>query len=258
MNDKKSTIVDTENPLWSSVETIVKRVMRPFNLFHSFVSTIILIILLTSIATLGYFNYRNMELSKTTASQIELINKYYVLQNQASILLKVIDKNLKESNNATPGSAPMELKVQTAKMMYDIAQLKQVPLSIVCGIAETESNWNTHAISSAGCVGLMQITPLYARSYLREKGINYKPDIWFDPAINVMCGISMLNDAQTEYVEKGKTDINDWRIALHSYFWGAANTQILFSTKDQRNNVPNMAYPMKVIEASKKYKEMGL
>jgi hypothetical protein len=249
---------DKEPVIWVTIEDTIKKVMKPFGLFHGFVSSMTLIILLVSLSVLGFLTYRNMQLSQATANRLELTNKYYVLQNQTSILLKVIDENLRESDKAKKGSAPMELKVQTAKIMYDMAQLKQIPLHILCGIAETESGWNTHAISSTGCVGLMQITPMYARVYLREKGINYKSDIWFDPIVNIICGISMLNDAQTEHLEKGRAQNGDWQVALHSYFWGSSNTIQLFGKSDQRVNVPNMAYSMRVVEASKKYKDLGL
>jgi hypothetical protein len=240
------------------LEVLVKKMIKPFKMYHNLLSVVIFIIFVVGFISIGITTWKNHELSKKTANQIELVNKYYVLQNQQSILLKVVDENLRESASAKLGSAPMELKVQTAKILYDMSQIKQVPLHIICGLIETESGWSISATSSAGCVGLTQITPLYARVYLREKGINYKQDIWYDPTINVMCGISMLSDAQAEYVEKGKTKPEDWNIAIHSYFWGPSNTNQLFGKSDQRVSVPNMAYPMRIAEASKRYQARGL
>jgi len=256
MSDSEKVITMSQELI--SMQNIMNRMMKPFSLFHGFISTVITLIMIIGLGVLGYLTYKTSELSKKTANEVELTNKYYVLQNQASILLKVIDENLRESDKAKRGSAPMELKVQAAKMMYDMSQLKQVPLHVLCGIAETESGWNTRAVSGSGCVGLMQITPAYARVYLREKGINYKSDIWFDPTINILCGVSMLNDMHTEHLEKGRTDNGSWQMALHSYFWGPSNTLQLFGKSDQRVGVPNMSYPMRVVEASKKYKELGL
>ena len=246
------------SPEWMHLTDLIKASMKPSTMFHSLVSSLLGILLLVGFGVGGFFIWKNNEISVKTADQVELLNKYYILQNQQTLLLKVLNEKLRDSDKAAFGSAPMEEKAQTAKMMYDMASVKQVPIHILCGIAEVESSWNTHAVSSAGCVGLLQITPMYARAHLRERGVTYKQDIWFDPAINVMCGVSMLADMQAEYVEKDKAKPDDWQIAIHSYFWGPSNTNQLFGKQDQRVNVPNMAYPMKVMEAAKKYKEMGL
>jgi hypothetical protein len=185
-----------------------------------------------------------------TKKQLELIQQYYVVHNQQSILLKLIDKKLTHSS--------IDEKVKVTRMMYDLASIKQIPISILCGLAEVESNWNCKAVSESGAEGLLQVLPLYGRSYLREKGFDYRKDIWKDPVINVMVGINMLADYHMEHCEKGRTTKDNWTLALHSYLWGPGNSMKLFGKKDKRVNVPNMSYPMRVIDAAKKYKEMGL
>lgn len=241
-----------------SIMNLVKSYTRSISRLHG-VNGFINLLLLVCFIGGGFIFYKKVYIKQERIdNELKLLNQHYVLQNQTTILLKVIDSKLRNSSGSAFGSATIEEKVQTAKMMYDMSSLKKVPLHILCGIAEVESTWNTKAISSAGCMGLIQVTPMYARSHLREKGITYKQDIWFDAPINIMCGVSMLADYHEEHIEKGRTTPDNWTLAIHTYFWGPYNTEQLFGKKDQRVNVPNMAYPMKVIEASKKYKEMGL
>jgi len=99
-----------------------------------------------------------------------------------------------------------------------------------------------------GCIGLIQISPLYARPYLRENRIDYRKDIYFDPVINCIVGIGMLNDFQTEKIEKGLSTQDNWNFATHDYFFGPS----------ARGNVYDMNYSIKVINAMKEFQKMGL
>jgi hypothetical protein len=199
---------------------------------------------------LGCIFLYQMKKNTYIKEQLDLIQQYQVLQNQQTTLLKIVDEKLENST--------IDEKIKVTKMMYDMSCLKHVPPSIVCGLIEIESNWNCKAISVCGAEGLLQVLPLYGRSYLREHGINYKKNIWKDPVINAMVGISMLADYQEEHYEKKRVKEDDWVLALHSYLWGPGNSMKLFGKKDERVNVPNLSYPMRVIEASKKYEKLGL
>ena len=249
-------IVDRRNP--DATTQAVKAMLRPFSVLHGFGLVLVLLIALVGLAALGYFGFFLHKDNQANREDIQTLKAYMVTMNQQTILLEVVDKNLRDSKDAKPGSAPIDEKVATAKMMYDMAILEGVPLNILCAIAEVESGWNTHAVSPAGCEGLLQVTPSYARLYLMAKGVDYKPGIWFNPVINTMCGVKMLANNQAEHLEKGRTTKENWIFALHSYFWGPANTNVLLSKKDAKVDVPNMAYSMRVIEAAKKYKEKGL
>ncbi len=227
---------------------ILKTIQSPFTTVHKIVNTSISIVLILSASVIGYLLYRSNKIAEKNAVQVELLNKYYVIQNQQTILLKILDEKLRDSDSAKPGSAPMEEKVATAKIMYDLSTVRNVPLSLLVAIAEVESSFNTHAVSSAGCVGLLQITALYARPYLREHRIDYRKDIYFDPVVNCIVGISMLNDFQTEKIEKGLATKDNWNFATHDYLYGPNN----------KGNVFNMNYSLKVIEAMKRYQKLGL
>jgi soluble lytic murein transglycosylase-like protein len=207
-------------------------------------------LIMVSLIICGCFLYDIKKDKTYLKEQLDLIQQYYVLQNQQTTLLKIINEKLE--------GFTIDEKVKTAKMIYDMSSIRQVPLSIVCGLAEVESGWNCVVVSTSGAEGLLQIMPLYGRSYLREHGINYKKGIWKDPVINVMVGISMLADYHAEHCEKKRTTKDNWTLALHSYLWGPGNSMKLFGKKDERVDVPNLSYPMRVIDAAKKYKELGL
>jgi hypothetical protein len=238
--------------------SIVNGALSPFRTIHSFGMVLIMLLVLGGLGSGGYFLFINHKDTQQTREDMQVLKAQMVTMNQPMILLKVINDNLRDSKEAKLGSAPIDEKVATSKMLYDMATLEGVPLHILCGIAETESNWNTHAVSEAGCLGLLQVTPAYARLCLSAKGIDYKPGIWFNPVINVMCGVKMLSNNQAEHLENGRTQEGNWTLAIHSYFWGPSNTILLFGKKDQRVNVPNLAYPQRIVDASKKYKDLGL
>ena len=232
----------------SAIQEIVKAIQHPIATWHKAVNTTVSIILIIGCVVVGYLMFNNNKIAEHNSNQIELLNKYYVIQSQQTILLKIIDQNLRDNSVAKPGSAPMGEKVAVAKIIYDLATLKQIPISLLCGIAEVESSWNTHAVSDMGCLGLIQVTSLYARPYLRENRIDYKKDIYFDPVVNCIVGISMLCDFQNECIEKGLTTPNDFVMATHHYFWGPA----------KRDNKLDMNYSLKIIEAMKRFQKLGL
>ena len=250
---------ETAKPLNEHLITqLVKNAMKPSNLTHGVFAVFLLLLFLVGLGTLGFFTYEARKEAKAAKDETRLINAHYVVMSQQTVLLGVLNDNLRNSKDAKLGSAPIDQKVAVAKMMYDMSILEKVPLHILCGIAETESSWNTSAVSSAGCVGLLMVTPAYARLVLQAKGVDYKPGIFFDPSYNVMCGIKMLSNNQAEHVENGRTTANNWTLALHSYLWGPTATNTLFGKVDKRVDIPNMAYPQRIIEASKKYKDKGL
>jgi hypothetical protein len=230
------------------IQEIVKAIKHPWTTFHRTINTLGSVIVIVCGVFIGYESQINNKTAERNTNQLELLNRYYVIQNQQTILLKIIDQNLRDDKSSSLGSAPLEEKVATAKIMYDLSITKRVPLSLLCGIAQTESYWNTHAVSLMGCVGLIQPNPLYARPYLRENRIDYKKDIYFDPVINCTVGIGMLNDFQNEKIEKGLATPDNWNFATHDYLWGPAT----------RGNIYDMNYSLKVITAMKEFQKMGL
>lgn len=245
--DERTGILES-NHIYKHITEVAKLAQKPLNYLHGILGFIVLTISAATLIGGGYFLNKYVQLTQYNTNQLELLNKYYVSQNQQTILLKVIDKNLRDSKEAKMGSAPLEEKVALAKVWYDLCSTKNVPINLLCGIAEIESSWNTHAISDMGCVGIIQVNPPFARSHLRENRIDYRKDIFFDPVVCSICGIGMLVDFQNDKIEKGLATPDNWNFSTHDYLWGP----------DRRGNIYDMNYSIKVLNAAKKYKEMGL
>lgn len=206
-------------------------------------------VILAVLAVVGYGGIKVYSKMTDIQKENQLALANYTEMNKKNILLKVIDSKLDLSTAK---------KVKLRDTLYDMCYLYDIPVSLICGMIEIESAWNPDATSEANAKGLMQLLPSTARPYLRNERIEYNDKILFDPVVNVLVGISYLSDLQKGHIEAGKTKEDDFTFALHSFFWGTENTKQLYGKKDQRVNVPNLAYPNRIVEATKKYKEMGL
>jgi len=213
-------------------------------------SNLILIVMLLVGANAFILNLINKKVNTVVASN-KVIQEFALKNSAQTVLLKLIDTKL-------GSNASIQTKVNLANTIYSLSTVKNIPLNIICGLIEVESQWVPNLTSSANAKGLMQILPAYARPYLRNERIEYAPNVLLDPVANVTVGIQMLADLHAGHFEAGKESANDFTFTLHSYFWGSNNTEMLYGKRDSRVNVPNMSYPMRVFEAAKKYKEMGL
>ena len=215
--------------------------------------TAIMVIAIAAIAAISFNLKTNVSVQNKVNSLEEtnqLLIKTFQYANQKTTLIKMLDKKDNGMN--------VDEKVKLANVIFDLCSAKNIPINIICGVIEVESGWNPKLISESNAKGLMQVLPSTARPYLRTEKIEYNSNILFDPATCATVGISYLSDLHSSHVEAGKEKDDSFEISLHSYFWGSENTKQLYGKKEQRENVPNLAYPMKVLEAAKKYKEMGL
>lgn len=183
-----------------------------------------------------------------TAKELELLTQNLMVQNQQGILLRLIDEKMPEISALD--------KAKLAWTMYNLAQVKEIPLNLICGVIEVESGWNTEVVSEAGATGLMQIMPSYGRPYLRENKIFSAKNMLLDPITNITVGISMLSDLQDFYTEKKFAKKDDFNFALHSYNSGQSVTLKLISKNDRHGD--SYQYSNAVLAASKKYKQRGL
>lgn len=212
-----------------------------------YISNTVIVAIIAGVALLGGWKvYEKMDAIDKN-NQLAIAN--YTETNKKNVLLKLIDQKM---------DIPVEQKVKLRDTIYDVCYIKNVPVSLVCGLIEIESNWNPDVVSGSNAKGLCQVLPSTARPYLRYQQIDYAEKVLLDPVKNVTVGISLLADLQAAHIEANKTDQNNWTMTLHSYFWGSSNTAALYGKKDTRVNVPNMSYPIRVLEAVKKYEKMGL
>lgn len=183
-----------------------------------------------------------------TAKEIELLTQNLMIQSQQGVLLKLIDEKMPETSAHD--------KAKLAWTIYNIAQVKEIPLNVVCGVIEVESGWQAEVVSDAGATGLMQIMPSYGRPYLRENNIFSAKNMLLDPITNATVGISMLSDLQDFYVEKKLAKKDDFNFALHSYNAGQSVTLKLIGKNDRYGD--SYGYSNAVLAAAKKYKQRGL
>lgn len=90
------------------------------------------------------------------------------------------------------GSRPSRPQVQ--KMIAEVAEQYGVELALVQAVVTAESNYNAHAVSPAGAVGLMQVMPATAGDY----GVR-STEALFDPKTNLKTGTRHLKRLLQKY-----------------------------------------------------------
>ena len=158
--------------------------------------------------------------------------------NQEAVLLKVVDEKL---------SLPMETKVLIARTLKNMVTVKQIPLSLACGLihVETGGTWRTDLISPAGAIGLLQVMPATGKPYLRSERIDPTKKALMDPINSIIAGIGALADFHDMAVDLGLEKSDQYGVSLAMYNQGP------------KVNRPTQ-YSKEVLEASKLYKAMGL
>ena len=111
-------------------------------------------------------------------------------------------------STTAPASLP-EVPIPTGvnEVVASVAARQELPPQLIHAIIKTESNYNTHAISSKGAFGLMQLMPPTARRF----GVSHV----FDPVENIEGGARYLKYLLTLYN-------NDYPLALAAYNAGEA------------------------------------
>jgi soluble lytic murein transglycosylase-like protein len=91
------------------------------------------------------------------------------------------------------------------------AEREDLPPELVNGIIWVESRFQTHALSSAGCRGLMQLMPSTGQQIAQQIGLRYAPA---DPEFNIRAG--------TYYFARLIERYSSLRLALAAYNIGPA------------------------------------
>jgi hypothetical protein len=230
--------------------------MSVLELFKKEVKSIIRLNVLIAIAPIlvaggGFYAYQHvMTAVKSTDDKQALVLIALEKQGLPGKLLKVVDEKLGTK-------VPVETKVEVCNTLLMMCAAKNIPLHIALGLIEVESGWDVKATSSVGAKGLMQVMPATAKPYLRIERRPANSDELYNPVTAIIVGLSYFSDLQAQYVEMGVAEPTNYTFALHSYFWGGANSAALLGKKDSRVNVPNFSYPLRVMAASKQYKDMG-
>lgn len=127
------------------------------------------------------------------------IVRQHMMDRQARYMLLEILRN-------KPLSAGQALDI--ADVVIDESRTSKVPVHMILGIMDLESEFSPYAVSSEDARGLMQVTPTIWRLYAPEDKLNWRSAV-HDPALNVRVGIKYLGDLLKEY--------KDWKRVLKVY-----------------------------------------
>lgn len=162
----------------------------------------------------------------------------------------------------------LQKKVKGSLTDYEITEIAKIILtecaehsdigltpSLIFGLIERESNFNSDAVSSARAFGLTQcIEGTFDRHLVLLGYDKFTKEIALDPIVNLQVGIAELVRLRKYWKIEG---VDNWIIPLHSYFWGTKWTHYLLSSK-QRAEMPSLEYGKGVIDLANEWKERGI
>ena len=142
-------------------------------------------------------------------------------------------------------------------IVEECADSYSVPVDLILAVIKTESKFKSDAVSSAGAVGLMQMTP-DTFSWLCEKraDVSDDPNLLYTPAVNISYG--------TYYLDMLYSEFGSWETALAAYNAGPSNVRKWLTNPDYAENgvltyIPfkeTREYVEKVMKAKAKYTEL--
>ena len=156
-------------------------------------------------------------------------------------------------DKAEKNEYPLEYKEYIEAASRDFG----VPKKIIYAVIKTESGFLSSAQSSAGAIGLMQITPATFEEISRKLGDNYEQGMMFDPRTNIRYGTYYLNYLYRIY--------DNWDLVFAAYNAGMGNVSKWLEDPryiDGEGNLVNIPFPeteqyvKKVNDAIKKYVDM--
>ncbi|MBR2021875.1 MAG: lytic transglycosylase domain-containing protein [Clostridia bacterium] len=132
-----------------------------------------------------------------------------------------------------------------------------VPKELILAVIKTESKFKSDAVSSAGAVGLMQITP-ETFMWLCQKNSDTEndPNLLYTPEINIQYGVYYLDMLYSEF--------GSWESALAAYNAGPSRVREWLKNDEYASDgilthIPykeTREYVQKVMTAKNKYTEL--
>lgn len=98
------------------------------------------------------------------------------------------------NRTADPERRPRSSRAQVAALIPSVAKRYGVEEALVRAVVAAESNYNPHAVSHAGAIGLMQVMPATAADY----GV-YSTEALMDPEVNLRTGTRHLRRLLDKY-----------------------------------------------------------
>lgn len=126
--------------------------------------------------------------------------KYHLIERQSRHAFLEILRN----KSLTVGQA-----LEIADVVIDESRVNKVPIHMILGVMDLESEFMPGAVSSKGARGLMQVMPDRWKEYVSSKDLQTL-DARHDPVLNVRVGIRYLGDLMRQYN-------GDWKKILKEY-----------------------------------------
>lgn len=113
----------------------------------------------------------------------------------ASVCIRLPEPEPTLAPEPTPAYDPaIPLSAELQAVLFDACAEHGVPVALALGVIHVESRFQVDAVSSDGCVGLMQINPSYAWKMEEITGYSY-----LTPEGNLRCGIWYLSGLIKQY-----------------------------------------------------------
>ncbi|HET7631898.1 MAG TPA: lytic transglycosylase domain-containing protein [Gemmatimonadaceae bacterium] len=109
--------------------------------------------------------------------------------------LSALQAELRRTNEIIAFSSRFGVPAGLTADVYDAAIKQRIDPELAFRLVKLESDFNPHAISSAGALGLTQLMPATARFYDRH----LRDDQLFDPKINLSIGFRYLHSLVAQY-----------------------------------------------------------
>jgi hypothetical protein len=98
--------------------------------------------------------------------------------------------------------------LEIADVTIEECKFSNVPISLILGVIDAESEFRTDAVSTAGARGLMQVMPVVWSQYMESNALKGQTSR-HSPALNIRVAIRYLGDLMKKY--------QDWRKVLKVY-----------------------------------------
>lgn len=105
-----------------------------------------------------------------------------------------------------PAVAKQFLPLKYADVIEQYSQEYDVPEELIAGVIQAESGWRETVVSSAGAVGLMQLTPETFEWLQSKTGENYEEAELKNPEVNIKYGVYNLSRLRESF-ESEKTQL---------------------------------------------------
>ena len=173
----------------------------------------------------------NKQEQRLTALETEIYH-----YRERAWLFKIVEDRLQDQK--------AQVRYDVAEAIYTQSKSKNIPISLILGIIEVESEWDLTAHRGAA-MGVMQIAPTMA-----AKSVNtQKKNALYDPVVNIIAGCSLLNTIHKQYVHDRVERETEFDPSLCAYNSGR-------NLNSGSKQLTNYGYALKVKELALRYESM--